>query len=344
MKRGGLIFCLVFILILGLSGGVFAAEKKVNIKFASLGAPDPMKSAGYAAMLVFKEQVETNSGGRITVEMYPAGSLGNETVSLEATKNGVIQMFAASMVALNRIYPPAFCMASPYLFRNLNVAWEVGQGEFGKKLLDGFTEKTGIKGLAVSGLGFSAISNSVHPIRKPADFKGIKFRGMGKMQVSMFESLGASAVPISWTEVYTSLQTGVAKGQTNPPAIIYAFKLYEVQKYLTLANSQYGYQFWVANKAWYDGLSDVDKRIVRDALDAAMITCRGMGMVLNMKSLDDLKKVGMHIDGLTGAEIKAMQDLARPKCLAWLKTQMDPKWVEDLLAAIDQAEKKLGYK
>lgn len=343
--RKSVVALLVVVLALAcLAGPVLAADKKMTIKLASLGLPDPFKSAGYAAYLVFKDQVEANSGGRMEVEIFPAGQLGNETDSLEAIKNGVIEMFSASMVGLNRIFPPAFVMGSPYLFRNLNVAWEVSQGAYGQKLLDAFTAKTGIKGLGVLGLGFTAISNSVRPTRTPADFKGIKFRGMGKMQVAMFESLGASAVPISWTEVYTSLQTGVVQGQTNPPAIISAFKIYEVQKYMALCNSQYGYQFWVANKGWYDSLSPADQKIIRDALKVAGATARGMGALLNQKAVAHLKSVGMQVDALTGEEISALQQVARPKCLAWLKTQMDPQWVDDLVAAITDAEKKLGYK
>jgi len=343
--RKTLVAVLVVILALAfLAGPTLAADKKMKIKLASLGLPDPFKSAGHSAYLVFKDRVEADSGGRIEVEIFPAGQLGNETDSLEAIKNGVIEMFSASMVGLNRLFPPAFVMGSPYLFRNLNVAWEVSQGEYGRQLLDAFTEKTGIKGLGVLGLGFSSITNSVRPTRTPADFKGIKFRGMGKMQVAMFESLGASAVPISWTEVYTSLQTGVVQGQTNPPAIIDAFKIYEVQKYLALCNSQYGYQFWVANKAWFDSLSQADQIIIRDALQVANTTARGMGALLNQIAVTNLKKAGMQVDALTGEEIAAIQEVARPKCLAWLKTQIDPKWVDDLLTAIDEAEKKLGYK
>ena len=326
-----------------MAGPAPAADKKMKLKLASLGLPDPFKSNGYAAYLVFKDQVEANSGGRIEVEIYPAGQLGNETDSLEAVKNGVIEMFSASMVALNRIYPPAFIMGSPYLFRNLNVAWEVSQGEFGQKILDAFTEKTGIKGLGVLDLGFNAISNSVRPTRTPADFKGIKFRGMGRMQVAMFEALGASAVPISWTEVYTSLQTGVVQGQTNPPAIIDAFKLYEVQKHLALCNSQYGYQFWVANQQWFDAMSDADKAIIQDALQVANITGRGMAALLNQKAIAHLKSVGMNVEALSGEEIAALQKVARPACLAWLKTQVEPQWIDELVAAIAKAEKKLGY-
>lgn len=343
MKRRIVFGLALVLLVVMIGGGALAADKKMKIKLASLAVPDPFKSAAQAAFLVFKEEVESNSGGRIEVELYSAGMLGNETDTLEATKNGVVEMFSASMVALNRIFPPAFIMGSPYLFRNNNVAWEVAEGPFGQKLLDAFTEKTGIKALASTSLGFMAISNNVRPLRKPEDFKGIKFRGMGKMQVAMFEALGAAAVPISWTEVYTSLQTGVVQGQTNPPAIIYGFKIYEVQKYLSLCNSQFAYQFIVANKPWYDSLSKEDRNIIDDALKVALITIKGVGALLNQQAVESLVKAGVQVDRLSGDEIVALQKVARPVCLDWLRKQVDPKWVDEMVEAIDAAEKKLGY-
>ena len=61
------------------------------------------------------------------------------------------------------------------------------------------------------------------------------------------------------------------------------------------------------------------------------------------ESLIQLKKEGMKITALSGDEISTLQKLAGPACLKWLKTQMDPKWVDDMMKAIDVAEKKLGY-
>ena len=331
---------LLFVFFTGLS---YAAEKPVKLKFAHLGNPDPFKSAGQAAVLNFKYLMEKGSGGRYQIDIYPAGTLGKEIDLMEAVKNNVVQFFSASMVALHRIFPPALIMMSPYVFRNEAVAWEVIDGAFGQKLLDAFTEKTDVKAFLVFDVGFSTITNSVRPLRKPEDFKGIKFRGMGTLQVNMFNSLGGSAVPISWTEVYTSLQTGVVHGQTNPPSIIYAFKLYEVQKYLSLANSQFMYQLWVCNKQWYDGLSEEDKKLIRDAAKGASQTVRGMSLLLDQKAITELKKVGMTVSALSDSEIVELQKLARPAGLKWLKTQMDPQWVDDFMMAVKEAEKKLGY-
>ena len=112
------------------------------------------------------------------------------------------------------------------MFRNEAVAIEVLDGPFGRKVLDGLAENTGIRGLDFVDIHtFLTITNSVRPIRKPGDMKGVKFRAMDTMQVQMFKALGGSAVPVSFSELYTSLQTGVVDGQTNPAFLVAWMKL-----------------------------------------------------------------------------------------------------------------------
>ena len=171
----------------------------------------------------------------------------------------------------------------------------------------------------LGGYMYMAITNNKRPIRKPEDFKGLKFRVMDPMGGEMFKAFGASAVPIAWAETYTSLQTGVADGQTNPPFIIAWAKFNEVQKYMTLANSQWGYQMSLANKQWHDSLSPEDRRALYSATQAANATANGVGLLLERASIDALKKGGMEVIALTDQEIVEMQKVAGPHCLAWAK-------------------------
>jgi TRAP-type transport system periplasmic protein len=163
------------------------------------------------------------------------------------------------------------------------------------------------------------------------------------LQANMFKSLGAAAVPVPWPETYTSLQTGVVDGQTNAAFVVEVFKIYEVQKYLSLTNSQFGYQIWLCNKAWYDSLSDADKGLIRDAIQAGKISTRGMALLREQESIGQLRKEGMKINSLTVGEIESLQAAAQGPGIEWLKTQMDPVWVDEMMAAIAEAEKKLGY-
>jgi len=336
-----LVTALFFLMGMVFGGSAFSADKA--IKFAYLGKPDPHKAAYTTGVVNFAHLMEKGSGGRLKVKIFPSGTLGKEADILQALRSNAIQMTSASMVTLSRMFPPAQVMMAPYIFKNDAIAWKVVDGPYGQKLLDAFTEKTGIKALAIVDSGFLAITNNKRPIRKPEDFKGVKFRAMGSLQASMFKALGASAVPIPWPETYTSLQTGVVDGQTNAAFVVSVFKMYEVQKYISLANSQFGYQLWLCNKTWYDGLSAADKGILRDAVQAGRMSTRSMALLREQESLTQLKKDGMTITALTSVEVSALQKLAGPVCLEWLKKQMDANWVDDMVKAVADAEKQLGY-
>ena len=344
MKKSRLLACVVLLAFGLFSATALAADGPVKLKLAHLGKGDPFEAAAHAGAVNFGHMLNKLTAGKYEVEIYPRGSLGKETDLLAAVRTGAVQFIIASMVSLHRIFPPAQVAMAPYIFPNDLVAFEVFDGPFGRKMLDELTAKTGIKALTIQDLGFLTITNNKRELVKPEDFKGIKFRAMDPLQAEMFSSLGASASPIPWPEVYTSLQTGVADGQTNAAFVVKAFKLYEVQKYISLANSQMGYQIYLCNKQWYDSLSPADKTAVRDAANTARLTARYMSVLLESQAAAALAKEGMTVTPLSAEQVGALQKIAAPACLEWLKTQMDPQWVDDLLAAVDEAEKKLGYK
>ncbi len=314
-----------------------------SIKLAHLGKGDPFEAAGHAGAVNFGHILNKLTAGKYTVEIYPRGTLGKEMDLVQAVRSGVVEIIIASMVSLHRIFPPAQVGMAPYAFKNDAVAWEVLDGPFSDKLLDALTEKTGIQGLIIQDLGFLTITNNKRPLAEPEDFEGIKFRAMGPLQANMFKALGASAVPIPWPEVYTSLQTGVVDGQTNAAFVVKAFKLHEVQKYMSLANSQMGYQIYLCNKQWYDALSPADRRALHHAAESAKQSARSMSILLESRATKALAEEGMTITTLSDDQVTALQKLAGPACIKWLKTQMDPMWVDTFLSAVKGAEQKLGF-
>jgi tripartite ATP-independent transporter DctP family solute receptor len=334
----------VFMLLLFFPVHLLAKQGPIQIKYAHIGPPSVFGEPMHASATAFKYMMEKETNGKYKVDIYPAGTLGKEIDLMEAVRNNVIQVHGASMGGLHRIYPPAILAFAPYVFKNERIAVEVINGPFGRKLLDEFTAKTGVKGLIFNDIyTFLGISNSVRQIKTPEDLKGIKFRAMDTLQLKMFQALGASAVPVAFSEIYSSLQTGVVNGQTNPALLINAMKWYEVQKYMSLTRSQFGYQWIVCNNAWYEKLPQADKNAVLAATEAAVTAGRGVGILQEAQNIVDLGKKGMEVYSPSEAEIDQFRALAKPACLEWLKTQMSPELVDEFLAAIADTEKKLGY-
>ena len=338
------LFVSALLVALVITGAAWAADSPMSVKFAHQSAPDAFASPLHAFAVGFKNVLENRSGGKFNVEIFPSGTLGKEVDVMEALRNNAIQVSLASAGGFQRIFPPVGILFTPYIFRNADIAMEVVNGPFGQKLLKEFTNKTGIQAVMVmGGYTYMAISNNKRPIKTPADIKGLKFRVMDPMGGEMFKAFGAGAVPISWSELYTSLQTGVVDGQTNPPFMVAWAKFYEVQKYMTLANSQWGYQLLLCNKQWYDGLSQKEKNMVASAAQAGMYAGNGLSVLLDDKAVTGLKAAGMEVTALSDDEIKAFQDIAKPACLDWVRKQIGDAWVDELNAAIADAEKKLGY-
>lgn len=326
-----------------LSSVAMARTKPIKIKLSHAGPGNSMKNAVQAGAEIFEYVLESRSAGKFDVEIYPMGTLGNESDQLEAVTMGVTQMFFASMPAVARVHLPGLVGFSPFLFKNEDVAMAVFEGPFGKKLLDTVGQKTGTKAMEViGGYNYMAITNNKRPITTPADLKGLRIRVMDPMGKAMFNAFGASAVPIAFAEVFTSLQTGVVDGQTNPPFIIESAKLNEVQKYLTMARSQWAYQFVLANAKWYEDLSDADEKLVRDSFAVAKVALVGMSVLLEKLSMERLAKSGMKINILSPEMVEKFSKIGRPAGLAFMRKVAGNKFVEELLQAIKVEEKRLG--
>ena len=100
--------------------------------------------------------------------------------------------------------------------------------------------------------GFRQITTATHPIKTPADLAGVKIRvPAAALWTSMFRDFGAAPTTISFSEVYSALQTRVADAEENPLSVIEAGKLYEVQKYCSMTNHMWDGFWLLANQRAY---------------------------------------------------------------------------------------------
>ncbi|MBU0927901.1 MAG: DctP family TRAP transporter solute-binding subunit [Spirochaetes bacterium] len=324
-----------------------AFGQSYTLKLAHLNAQTPFEVASGAMAAVFKSEVEANSNGRIKVELFPSGVLGNEPNTLIQVKSGVVESYISSSGGMASFYPLIDVTNLPFAFSSYNVGYKVYDGAFGKEFAADIEAKAGFKvlGFGESG-GFFAITNSKKPVRSPADMKGIKLRAMSPIHQAIAKSLGASAITIAWAEVYTSLQTGVVDGQMNPISIITMAKFQEVQKYITLTNHLYAPYVWVINPKFYASLPADLQAVVSDAARTAIVAGRGLSRIIDAteKGLPTLAAT-MQVYVPTAAEMKQFRDLSVPAAREFIidKNKADgEKWINKFFDAIAQAEKDLA--
>jgi len=319
------------------------------LKLAHLNPQQPFDVASAAMAAVFKSEVESNSNGQIKVDIFPNGVLGKEAETMVQVKSGVVQSFISSSGGMAQFYPLIDVTNMPFAFSSYNVGYKVYDGDFGKELAADIEKKAGFKvlGFGESG-GFLRITNGKHPIKSPADMKGIKLRTMAlPLHQAIVKALGASPTTVAWAEVYTSLQTGVVDGQMNPISIIAMAKFQEVQKYITLTNHLYAPYVWVMNPKFYASLSPDLQNVVDDAARTAILAGRGLSRIIDGsdKGLPALAE-RMQVYVPSKAEMKQFRDVAIPAAKEFMIAQYKKDgelWVDKFFAAIDKAEKELGY-
>ena len=337
-KTAFVVFIFIASLLVSATGSALAAQV---IKLAHLNPQNPFDIATAAVSAVFKSEVEARTGGEIKVEIYPNGTLGNERETMEQVKAGITQSYIASVGGIAPFYPLIDITSMPFAYSSYEIGCKLYDGPFGQALAEDIRNKTGIRVLGFIPQGFFEFTNSKHPIKTPADMKGLKMRTMNNpLHMEFMNSLGAAATPVAWAEIYTALQTGVVDGQHNPITVINIGKLYEVQKYLTLSNHMAGLYVWVINDRWFNALKPEEKAAVQGAADAAVIAGRGIDRLVTAtdKGLPALA-AKMEIYTPTPEELAKFREIAIPaakKFFAQTLGQEGTQWVEKYLNAVEE--------
>ncbi len=321
------------------------AETKVKFK---LGWAETAERTGHPlsqAAYTFKEEVEKLSNGSIEVDLYPAAQLGDASSMLTQVEAGTLEscMSISNGQFATSYYPDLGFLDIPYLFENAEEAYKLLQpeGDFFKGLQSDIATKTGIRPLVFFNEGLRHITNSKLEITKPEDLKGIKIRTMNvAAHMKMFEILGAQPTNISWNELYTALQTGVADAQENPVINAVYISAWEVQKYMTLDGHVCLCGLFCMNEKFYQSLSDVQKDAVNKAAKAALEAEYGMFKENESKALQTLKDNGLQVTELTSEQKKAFADACQAEVIEFLKSQMNtPDLIDTVLKIVEEGRK-----
>lgn len=316
------------------------SDEPIVLKLAWAETADPKGHPVSGCVTNFKKEVEEKSNGRIAVELYPAGQLGDQQSTLQQVEQGIIQSSLCSSGMISGSYYQDFNMFEvPYLFPNDDTAWEIVKGdtEFFQGLADKMADACGIRPMALLVEGLRHTTNSKREIKTPADMTGLKIRTMEvPAHMELFKALGANPTPIAWAEVYSSLQTGVVDGQENPLFNIQYAKLYEVQKYLTLDGHITLMNTWFINDDFYNSLDDDLKGIIDECAYSSGLVHREMVKEQDVAALKSLKDHGMQIHELTEEEHAQFKEATQPVVLEYIRSNMtNPQMLDDLLSQIE---------
>ncbi len=288
----------------------FAADHTMRIVHLS-----NQNDEDYDGSMVFKDYVEARSNGKIAVEIFSGAQLcGNAGECYEATQGNIIQIHQMTIGGISVAYPELQVMDLPYMMNNDAVAEEVMTGPFLNTLRQYILKKGGPRLMVMTNTGgWRNIANTKREVKSPADMKGLRIRTINSpLQQKLVKFMGASATPVAWPEVYTSLATGVIDGSKNGITDIIGMKFHEHLKYLTLDGHAYMTSLWIMNEESYQALDNDQKRLVNEGFSGLRQTCFTFPKRRSIEAYEEFKKAGGKIYVPTASEKDAFKKAASP--------------------------------
>ncbi len=271
--RSGKVFlaaCIVLLLVL--APGLWAQDKTYTLRFNTVSSPSDEQ---YKAMQKFAEVVGQLSGGKINVQLFASGQLGDQKTGLLGVMKGSIDMTcdgSPSWFADIADYPEIGALETPYLYRDIDHMYRVLLGPIGQSYWDTLAKKSGLRVLDVWYLGTRELDMTARAgaVRTPADMKGIKLRMPNtEAWLDVGRALGANPTPLGFDEVYLALKTGTIDGQDNPIPTDYNEKFFEVTKYLILTDHMIGYVTPVINDRLWQSMPELYRVYIKKAMTVA---------------------------------------------------------------------------
>lgn len=283
--------------------------KQLVLRYAENQAQDyPTTQAAYK----FAQLVEEKTNGRIHIDVYHGGQLGDEKAVIEQLQFGAIDFSRAALSLLSEFEKSLHVLQLPYLYKDSAQMWRVLDGDIGDNFLKS-VEKAGLIGLSWYDAGARNFYNTKKPVTKLEDLKGMKIRVQeSQLMMGMVSALGASATPMAYGEVYSGLQTGVIDGAENNWPSYDSVSHYEVAKYYVIDEHTRIPEMQMISKITWDKLSPEDQNIIREcAIESAKLE-RELWAAKEKASEEKVKAAGSVVTELEPGEKEKFQAAMAP--------------------------------
>ena len=270
------------------------------------------------------------SGGKMKIQLFWNAMLGNELATIQQVRTGSLEMVLASPAPITGIVPELGVLDLPFLFENSTEARRILDGKigdwFGAKMMN-----AGMVNLAWMESGFRHTTNSKRPISKWEDFQGIKMRVMqSPIYLDTFKEMGANAVPMAFSEVYSALEMKAVDGQENPVNNIENMKFYEVQKYLSFTKHSYTPTLVMVSKKLWDTMSPEEQKVLKACAIEGRDVQRKANSDAETKSIEMMKSKGVVVNDVTPTELARIRDKTKPVSDAYA-SKLNPEAVSMVL-------------
>ncbi len=304
------------------------AQTKIPLRISTPAVPDDWHAKMWT---VFKESLDKAAPNQFDVQIHLNASLFKQGAEPAAMARGNLELTTVSAFDMAKLVPEFSIFTAGYIVRDPQHQQKVFNGPIGDELFKAVADKMHITVLSTAYLGTRQVNlREARNVRTPADLKGVKLRMPGSKEwLFLGETLGATATPLAFGEVYMGLKTGTIDGQDNPLPTVRAAKFYEVTKQLVLTNHLVDSLFIaIASKTW-NGMTAAQKQAVKAAAQAAASFNNDNRIKEEAQIIDFFKQQGLQVSTPdVEAFRKSVQD-------AYAKSDYAKVWTKGMLERIN---------
>lgn len=249
----------------------------------------------HKGMEYMADRVAEKSDSTLRIQIYPSEQLGTERECLELLQIGSLDMVKVSSAVMQGFVPVYKALSMPYIYESEVHRFRVMEGPIGREILQKGSDKR-LRGLVFYDAGSRSFYTNGRPIRKPEDLKGMKIRTMSSQTaIQMMKLLGGSPTPMSWGEVYTSLQQGVVDGAENNPPTYHLSGQYEVTDYYSLDKHTAVPDVLLIGTQTWNQLSEQERQWVQEAARESAQHQKKLWKEATQEALEAVKEAGVEV-------------------------------------------------
>jgi tripartite ATP-independent transporter DctP family solute receptor len=261
------------------------------------------------ADLEFGRRLAELSNGRLQVEVYEGGVLGDELSVIEQLQFGGIDLVRVSIASVQPFSPQLAALFMPYLYKDANHMWRVLGGPVGQELLSDLSHG-GLVGIGWFEAGARSFYTTKRPVRRIADLQGLKIRVQeSPPMIALARTLGSQAVPLTFSAVYPGLRTGELEGAENNLPTYFASSHYKAAAYFTMDEHARLPELIIGSPVTFAEITPEDQALIRRAAADAAVFQRAAWAEYEAQILNKLKAAGVVF--LQPADLGAWRQKAR---------------------------------
>lgn len=243
-----------------LISGMACATDSLNVS-TSLSPEDPV----YKGLVTFKKSVEERTQGEIKIKIFSSGQLGADNELLQHAQAGSNVGVVVDGARLAQFVPEMAIIPAPFVFEDYAALKKFTSSPIFNDWNKQMAEKAGLTALSFNWYQGARMLITQKPVTVPADLNGVRVRALeAPVTIETIKCLGGSPTPLSWSEIYSSMQTGVVDAAEAQPTAVYGSKLYEIAKYITKTNHIHLMTGIVVSEKWLSSLKPEYQQILRE--------------------------------------------------------------------------------